>query len=76
MVRLRLMAGKAFLGKLLDCFSCSSLWIAIPLALWLGAGIRERVLLTLAFSGGAVLLERATNPASRWPVAHYREDEK
>jgi hypothetical protein len=76
MVRFRLRAGKGFFGKLLDCFSCSSLWVAVPLALWIGNGIRDWILLSLAFSGGAILLERATNPASGPPLAPYSEDEK
>ena len=32
-VRLRKLAGSGFWGKLLDCFYCLSLWIAVPFAL-------------------------------------------
>jgi Protein of unknown function (DUF1360) len=57
-VRLRRAAGEGFLGSLLDCFYCLSLWIAAPFALFLGATWAERAMLWLAFSGGASLLER------------------
>jgi|HubBroStandDraft_6_1064221.scaffolds.fasta_scaffold664302_2 hypothetical protein len=57
-VRLRRAVGEGFLGSLLDCFYCLSLWIAAPFALFLGATWPERAMLWLAFSGGASLLER------------------
>jgi hypothetical protein len=58
-LRLRLAAGNGFWGKIMDCFYCASLWVAAPLALLLGTGVRGRLLLWLAFSGGAILSERA-----------------
>jgi hypothetical protein len=45
---------------MLDCFYCLSLWIAVPFAWILAATWRERALVWLALSGGACLLERAT----------------
>jgi hypothetical protein len=57
-VRLRRLAGNTFLGNLLDCFYCLSLWIAAPLAWLLGHTWLERGLLCLALSAGAILLER------------------
>jgi hypothetical protein len=56
-VRLRRPAGAGFWGKSLDCFFCLSLWIAAPLALLLGGGWTERLLLWPALSAGAILLE-------------------
>jgi hypothetical protein len=76
MVRFRLMAGRGFFGKLLDCFACTSFWVAIPLGIWIGDGIRQWILLPFALSGGAILLERLTNREPQPPVAEYREDEK
>src|SRR5581483_3743261 len=58
--RLRRAVGQGFWGKLLDCFYCLSLWAAAPAAWLLGNVWRERILLWLALSGGAILLERAT----------------
>ena len=72
--RLRRAAGNGFLGKLLGCFYCSSLWIAAPVAALIGEGWQERALLWLAVSGGAILLERATTRDTQTPPATYFED--
>jgi hypothetical protein len=72
--RLRRRAGEGVFGQLLDCFYCSSLWIAAPAAWLIGGGWRERAFLWLALSGGAILLERATTAAAPVPPAAYRED--
>jgi hypothetical protein len=60
-VRLRGRLGNGALGRLLDCFYCLSVWVAAPVAIWIGQRWDERGLLVLALSGGAILLERATN---------------
>ena len=60
LVKLRRRAGEGFFASLLDCFYCLSLWIAAPLAWLLGQGWKERGLLWLSLSAGAILLERAT----------------
>jgi hypothetical protein len=57
---LRRLAGGGFLGQLLDCFYCLSLWLAIPLALLTGEGWVQQLLLWPALSGAACLLEKAT----------------
>jgi hypothetical protein len=67
---LRRAAGAGFWGKLLDCFYCLTLWIAIPFAYFLNAEWKERGLLWLALSGSASLLEQAT---SRQQRAWYAE---
>lgn len=59
-VHLRRRLGDGLVGRLLDCFYCLSVWVALPLAIWIGQSWKERTLLTLAFSAGAILLERAT----------------
>lgn len=59
-VRLRRAAGDSFFGRVLDCFHCLSLWVAAPVAFWMGSGWLERALLWVGLSGGAILLERAT----------------
>jgi hypothetical protein len=73
LVRTRNFVGAGFWGALLDCFYCLSLWIALPFAVLLGEGYLERALLWLAFSGGAILLERITL-SKRTPQVLYRED--
>ena len=60
-IRLRRRAGAGVVGRLLDCFLCLSLWIAAPLAMLLGGGWTERLLLWPALSAGAILLERVTS---------------
>jgi len=74
-VHIRRAAGDGFWGKLLDCFYCLSLWVSLPLAWLIGRGIFERVLMWLAFSAGAILLERWTTKSQPYQ-AIYEEDEK
>jgi hypothetical protein len=72
--RLRRRTGDGFFGQLLDCFYCLSLWIAAPAAWLIGESGKERAVLWLALSGGAILLERATARAISAPPVAYHED--
>jgi hypothetical protein len=74
--RLRRLAGGGFWGSLLGCFYCLSLWIAAPFAFALAEQWTERVLLWLAFSAAAILLERITSRDGEIPAAIYAEDEE
>jgi len=80
MVHIRRAAGDGFLGQLLDCFYCLSLWVAAPLAWAIGRTTLERILMWLAFSGGAILAERGTGGLGQEPPrtqqALYEEDEE
>jgi hypothetical protein len=76
LVRLRQRAGAGFWGSLLDCFYCLSLWVAVPFAFLIGERWIERFLLWLAFSAGAILIERLTNPEHGAPPALYFEDKE
>lgn len=73
LLRLRLAAGQG-LGQLLDCFYCLSLWIAAPVAAILASGWKNGVLVWLAMSGAACLLERATR--ERDPFAGLVHEER
>lgn len=75
-VRLRRIAGEGFWGKLLDCFYCLSIWIAVPFAFLLGEALIEQLLLWPALSAGAIVLERVTNGEQEPPLAPYIEDEE
>ena len=79
-VRFRSRLGRGWVGGLMDCFYCLSLWISLPLAWVVGRTGVERVLLWLAFSGGAILLERSTGRAgAERPLtcqAKYEEDKE
>lgn len=69
--RLRRVSGNGAFGKLLDCFYCLSLWVAIPPAVLLAEdNIAQGVLLWLALSGGAVIVQRMLPPE-----IFYVEDE-
>lgn len=75
-VRLRRLAGSGFWAGVLDCFYCLSLWIAAPLAYLLGGSVKERALLWLALSAGAILLERLVPERPAAPPSYFEEQEK
>jgi len=57
-VKFRALLGQSIVGKLMDCFNCLSLWVAVPAAFFVSQRPLEWVLCWLALSGGACLLER------------------
>jgi len=59
-VRLRAALGASFFGRLMDCFYCLSLWVSLPLSVWLASGWIGLLLHWQALSGAACLLERFT----------------
>jgi hypothetical protein len=66
--RARLGSGQA--GKLMDCFNCLSVWVAMPMALWVTRRPRELIPTWLALSGSACLIERfAQEPAIIQPTS-------
>lgn len=76
-VKIRRAAGDGFIGRLVDCFYCLSLWVALPFAWVIGQTIKERALMWLAFSGGAILLERSTSkPESATAKQAWYEEDK
>ena len=60
-VRLRARLGANFVGRLMDCFFCLSLWLSLPLAIWLSNGWIGLLLYWQALSGAACLLEKLTS---------------
>ncbi|MGA7343181.1 MAG: hypothetical protein WBE72_01165 [Terracidiphilus sp.] len=74
LARLRRLAGNGVWGKMLDCFNCTSVWVALPMAAAMGATYKERLFLWPALSGAAILLERATNRTPHYaPLAEWHE---
>ncbi len=70
-VRFRRLFGSGFVGQLLDCFYCLSLWVAVPFSIWLAHSWGEGILFCLAMSGGACLLERfALRGGGEFPPTH------
>jgi hypothetical protein len=59
-VRLRARVARPWLGELMDCFYCLSVWVAAPLSVASGRRGRDLPLTWLALTGAACLLERAT----------------
>ena len=71
---LRRLAGEGFWSGVLGCFYCLSLWVAAPIAWWLGGRWPERILLWLALSGGAILMQRLIVGTEATPPARWRVD--
>ena len=75
---IRKKAGTGFFGSLLDCFYCTSVWVALPFGLWLGTGWPEKLLCWAAISGAACLLEQGTTAKEkdhdRPDIPDYKED--
>jgi hypothetical protein len=59
--RVRHLAGDSMPGRALQCFYCTSLWVAAPLAVMIVGWQLRAVLVWLALSGAACLLHRATD---------------
>lgn len=74
-VRLRRAVGDGLVGRLLDCFYCLSVWVAVPFAVILGEDWREQLLLIPALSAAAILAERATSRPEAPPPVWYHEEE-
>jgi hypothetical protein len=60
-IKLRKLLGNNFLGKLMDCFYCLSIWFGLLCALYMGVDVVEIIVLTLYYSGTSILLEKLTN---------------
>jgi len=71
---IRKKAGNSVVGKLMDCFYCLSIWMALPFGMWLGQNWMERILVWLALSGAAALLEQATTKNNSDDKPTYYED--
>ena len=69
-VKLRATLGDSFAGKLMDCFNCLSLWIAALAALFVTRAPLLWLLVWLAISGAACVLE---NAVQRLPGTHTPE---
>jgi hypothetical protein len=59
-VRARARIGAGWLGGMMDCFNCLSIWVAAPLSVGLLRRRGPDPLAWLALSGTACLLEQAT----------------
>jgi hypothetical protein len=55
--RIRVRVGEGMVGRLMDCSDCLSIWLALPVALFLSRTVDQAVILWLAMSGVVVLME-------------------
>ena len=56
--RLRRRLGATQAGQWMDCFGCTSLWVAAPFAPFVVRGTMEVAICWLALSGAALLLQQ------------------
>lgn len=69
LIRWRRWLGDSIVGRLMDCFYCLSLWVAVPLTFFVTEGVVNRLVAWLAISGGACLLEKWTGePGAPHPL--------
>ena len=67
--RVRALGERIGLERLINCFLCCSVWVAVPFALLVARGWMEIAIAVPALSGGAILLERVTrerDAAAAW----------
>lgn len=75
-VRVRGWLGERWVGKLMDCFNCLSLWVAALMALFVSRQSAEWFFSWLALSGAACLLEQLREePVVIEPVSKLEEGE-
>jgi hypothetical protein len=73
-VRFRARLGHGMAGKLMDCFECLSLWVAVPIAFFVSRRPLDLLLIWLALSGAACLLERVgQEPVVIQPISKAAE---
>ena len=62
----RRILGKSVLGGAFTCVKCLSVWVAIPFAFFVGGGRWEKLVIWLALSGMASLIDEWTRPPFEW----------
>lgn len=68
--------SKSTAGKLLSCFYCSSLWVSIPFAILLAQTLTDILILWLAFSAAAILLENLSAWLGQPAAAYFVEGDQ
>ena len=71
---LRALLAAVGLREMASCFYCLSVWVALPVAAWIGESWMERVLLWLALAGGAALIQRVVQRYAPLPAAYVEDD--
>jgi hypothetical protein len=68
LIWIRRKIASGFWASLVNCFYCLSLWVAVPFAFFIGENLKDRSFLWLAFSAGAILIERVTSREAEAPI--------
>jgi hypothetical protein len=63
--RIREKLGKSQLVRLMDCFHCTSIWVAAPFAIYAAKKPADRLAVWLALSAVACLLNEMTDREER-----------
>lgn len=73
---IRKKTGSGFFGRLLDCFYCVSIWVALPFGLLQHVSLPMKLLYWAALSGGACILEQATisKKSNKDEIPDFKED--
>ena len=75
-VRFRAHLGSGIFGKLMDCFHCLSFWVAAPMALFVSQTPLDLLLIWLALSSAACLLERiGQEPVVIQPISQITKED-
>ena len=56
--RMRARYASGFIGSLLGCFKCLSVWVAVPFVFFVGGDLAEKAVVWLALSGGSIVVEQ------------------
>ena len=73
-VFLRRTLAQSWAGHMIDCFYCLSLWTAAPVALLVCRIGPDTVLVWLALSGAACLLDRIGAPMASIPSGEHSDE--
>lgn len=72
--RLRARLGSGALGRMLGCFYCLSVWVALPFVPWLTGQPVSGLVVWAGLSGAAIVIERVTDRSPPPPAAWHEED--
>jgi hypothetical protein len=76
LARVRQAVSRTMIGEAFNCFLCLSIFVAAPMAIWVGEDWKGRVVLWPALSAGAILIERAAFPATFVEAPDWTEDKE
>lgn len=73
--KLRKLLGSSFLGSLMDCFYCLSIWISLPVSLLYAETWQQFLLYWFSFSGAAIILQKTSSAAAPYASDYYVEND-